>query len=66
MPGSRVYGISTAQAKGVNNCVVLGEFTEVPLVFLQGLWMSSAVPLEASSWGPGEVAGASGLVMGYT
>ena len=62
MPGSKVCGISTAQA---NNCVVLGEFTEVPLEFLQRLWMSSAVPLEASSWGPGQVAGVSGLVMGY-
>lgn len=66
MPGSRAYGVSIAQAMGVNICVVLGEFTEVPLVFLQGLWMSSAVPLEASSWGPGELAGVSGLVMRYT
>ena len=60
MPGSRAYGVSIAQVMGVNNSVVLGEFSEVLLAFLQGLWMFSAVLLKASSWGPGQVAGVSG------
>ena len=76
-PGSRAWGyvaapslgkcdVSSAQATGLHsteNCVVLGEFSEVPLAFLQGLLMSSAVSLKASSWGPGQVAGVSGPVV---
>lgn len=46
---SRVCGVSIAQAIEVNNCVVLGGFSGGPLEFLQGLLVSSAVPLKSSS-----------------